>query len=85
LLQELGLAIPRIHDLDDLLDLLLPHDASLNKLRRGLNVVTPYAVDYRYPGLHATSRQTKSALRLAERVRQEIRTRLGIRPRRKSR
>ncbi len=28
LLQELGLAVPRTHELEDLLDLLLPHDAT---------------------------------------------------------
>ena len=29
LLQEIGLAVPRTHKLEDLLDLLLPHDATL--------------------------------------------------------
>ena len=36
LLQEVGLAVPRTHDLEDLLDLLLPHDATLAPLRRAL-------------------------------------------------
>jgi HEPN domain-containing protein len=81
-LQELGQAFPYTHDLDTLLDLLLPYDATLKKLRRGLSLVTQYAVDYRYPGVTATSRQAKSALRLAERARLEIRARLKIHPRR---
>ena len=87
LIQELGLAVPRIHDLEELLDRLLPHDATLRPLRRGLNRMTEYAVDYRYPGLRATTRQVQSALRIANRVRQAIRKRLGLdkrRPRRKA-
>ena len=78
LLQELGKAVPRTHDLDDLLDLLLPHDATLKALRRGLSSVTRYAVEYRYPGLRARTRQMHSALRIAERVRAELRIRLGL-------
>lgn len=75
-LQEFGLVIPRIHDLEDLLHLTLPHDATLGKLTRGMVFLTPFAVDYRYPGESATSRQAKAALRWAQRVRQEIRNRL---------
>ncbi len=83
LLQEFRVPIPRIHDLDDLLDLILPLDPTLQPLRRGLNVLTQYAVDYRYPGMTATSRESTSALRLAENIRKEIRIRLGIRERRR--
>ena len=78
LLQELGLAIPKTHNLNDLLDLLLPHDVTLAPLRRGLKSLIRYAVEYRYPGERATTRQMQSALRVAERVRMEIRTRLGL-------
>jgi HEPN domain-containing protein len=68
LLEELGLAIPHRHILRDLLALLLPH-ASLRPLQRGLKFLTRFAVGIRYPGLSATKRQTRSALRWAERVR----------------
>src|SRR5262249_31241711 len=50
LLQELGVAVPKTHDLEDLLDLLLPHDATLAPLRRVLIGLGRYAVDDRYPG-----------------------------------
>ena len=55
LLQELGLAIPRIHDLADLLELLLAHDATLRRLRRGMDFLTQFAVEYRYPGENASN------------------------------
>jgi hypothetical protein len=66
--------------MEDLLNLLLPHDATLAPLRRGVASLTKYAVEYRYPGLRATTRQMQSALRIAERVRAELRARLGLPP-----
>ena len=56
LLCELGLHIPRIHDLDQLLVLLLPHHALLAHLQRILVSLSHYAVDYRYPGRSASTR-----------------------------
>lgn len=50
LLQNLGAAVPKTHDLRNLLDLLVPHDGTLEKLRRSATSLTRYAVDYRYPG-----------------------------------
>jgi HEPN domain-containing protein len=83
LVQEWGQPVPYSHDLEALLDLLLPHDASLGPLRPGLDGLTEYAVEYRYPGFHATTREARVALRRAERVRVEIRKRLKIRERRR--
>jgi hypothetical protein len=64
--------------LQDLLDLALPLDATLAPLRRGVASLTKYAVEYRYPGMGATTRQMRSALRIVERVRIELRARLGL-------
>jgi HEPN domain-containing protein len=80
LLQELGLVVPRTHELNDILDLLLPHDATLASLRQGLRSLTRYAVSFRYPGVRATTRRMQAALRQAERVRRELRVRLGLPP-----
>jgi hypothetical protein len=77
-MQEIGLAIPRTHNLTDLIDLLLPHDSTLRPFRRGLKTLTRYAVEFRYPGWSATTRQMQSALQKAERIRTEIRSRLGL-------
>ena len=80
LLQQLGQPVPRTHNLEDLLDLLLPHDSTLKSIRRSLISLTDFAVDYRYPGMSGTTRQAKAALRAAERVRNELRQRLGLKP-----
>jgi HEPN domain-containing protein len=84
-LEELALAIPKTHDLDNLLTLLLPHHSSLRSLRRGLVFLTDFAVDTRYPGNNASKRQAASALRWTDRVRATVRALLGIRPRGKRR
>jgi HEPN domain-containing protein len=78
LLQENGAAVPKIHDLEDLLDLLLPYDATLAPLRRGLTSLSRFAVDYRYPGRRASKRQMTAGVRHAEGIRREVRTRLGL-------
>jgi hypothetical protein len=81
---DLNLAIPRTHNLDDLLALLVVHHPSLRSLRRGLIFLTDFAVDFRYPGERATKRQAASALRWAGEARDECRALLGVRaPRRR--
>lgn len=85
LFAERGLAIPRTHNLDDLLGLLLSHHPSLRSLRRGLIFLTDFAVEIRYPGERASKRQAASAVRWAGDVRDACRALLGVRPRRRGR
>lgn len=80
MLIEHGLSFPKTHRLEDLLLLLLPHDASLKNLRRRLVPLTRYAVDYRYPDESATKREAAAALRQATKVREQIRVRLSLPP-----
>jgi HEPN domain-containing protein len=85
MLEELGLTIPRTHELEHLLTLLLPHHAVLRGLQRGLSRLTAFAVDPRYPGDDTTKRQAQGAMRSAEAVRTTCRALLGIRGRRRPR
>jgi HEPN domain-containing protein len=78
LLCELGLHIPRIHDLDKLLVHLLPHHGALAPLKRILVSLSRFAVDYRYPGRSASTRAMHAALSRAERVRLQARAILGL-------
>ena len=78
LLAESGLAMPRTHNLDDLLNLLLPHYPNLRSLRRGLIFLTDFAVDTRYPGESASKRQAVAALRWTLRVREKCGGYLGL-------
>ena len=85
LLQELGLPVPRTHDLLALLFLLVSHHASLRTLRRGLEFLTQFAVGPRYPNYTTRKRQAVAALRWAGRVRDACRAFLGVRPPRRRR
>lgn len=78
LLQELSITAPRTHNLLKLVDLLLPRAPTLRVLRRGARSLRKYAVDYRYPGFRATSRQTRLALLHVDQMRKEIRELLGL-------
>jgi HEPN domain-containing protein len=82
LMAEATLAIPKVHDLGLILNVLLPHHSSLGRFRRGLNFLTGFAVDTRYPGKNARKRQAEAALRWTKRVRKTARSLLGISPRR---
>jgi HEPN domain-containing protein len=78
LLIESGLPVPKTHDLDGLLTLLLPTHRTLRAYRRGLLFLSSFAVEARYPGLNASKRQARAAMRWAERVRRDCRNLLGI-------
>jgi HEPN domain len=60
--------VPKTHELADIIDLLLPGDAKLARLRRKADSLTQYAVDYRYPGEIATKRQMEAALRHVDQI-----------------
>lgn len=80
LLQEAGLPVPHTHNLSDLRELILPHHAEVRPLRRGLDMLTRFAVLPRYPMFDASKRQAQAALRWAVRVRAVCRPLLGLRP-----
>jgi HEPN domain-containing protein len=81
LLHEGGSVVPRTHDLIQLPALLVPRHPTLGPFRRILSRLTRYAVDYRYPGARPDRRKARAALAAAERIRSEVRRRLGLRPR----
>jgi HEPN domain-containing protein len=80
LIEELGLTVPKTHDLERLRGLLTAHAAALRPLKRGMAFLTRFAVETRYPGDDASKRQAEAALRWAARVRTAARTLLGMRP-----
>jgi HEPN domain-containing protein len=85
LLEELGLFIPKTHNLRNLLILVVPHHPTLRSLRRGLNFLTQFAVETRYPGENASKRQAEAALRWSDQMRAAARALLGIRQNRPGR
>src|SRR6266481_47032 len=78
LMEELGISVPKTHDLEALLDELKAHHPSLRSLHRGLLFLADFAVAFRYPGKSASKRQAMAALRWAKRVRAAARAILGL-------
>ncbi|MBI2809005.1 MAG: HEPN domain-containing protein [Planctomycetes bacterium] len=83
LLEEIGQHVPKIHDLDGLLNDLVVHHPQLRSLRRGCLFLSDFAVNARYPGDDATKRQAVAAMRWATKVRAAARQLLNIRERRR--
>jgi len=68
----------KTHDIEALLRLAEKVDDKLPEILREAVILTPYGVDYRYPGEYpeVTIADAKKALRLADCVRAEVRGRL---------
>lgn len=81
LMEEIGLVVPKTHDLDLLVTSLLALHPGLRSLRRGMIFLTDFAVETRYPGKDASKRQAMAALRWVQRTRTKARALLGIRER----
>ncbi len=79
LCQQAGAAVPYTHALLKLRTLLLPYHVEVRPFRRGLDMLTRYAVAPRYRQFKASKRQAAAVLRWAVRVRAVCRPLLGLR------
>lgn len=77
-LVEASVPFPRIHDLEELLDLNLPHQPLWDAFRPILIDLSSYAVGYRYPGNTATHNMAQDAVANCKAVRQAVRAGLGL-------
>ena len=77
-LVEAGLPFPKTHDLEALLNRVLPLEPAWEELRAELQELTNMAVEVRYPGVDADAEDAAVAVKAAERVREAIRTTLKI-------
>ena len=73
---EHGAAFGKIHDLEVLLDACLPAYPLWESLRQDAQVLTQYAVQFRYPGESAERAEAKEAVSAMRRTRDEVRSRL---------
>jgi HEPN domain-containing protein len=69
---------PKTHDIEALLRLAGKTDDKIPEILREAVILTPYGVDYRYPGEYpeVSRSDAERAFRLADRVRAEVRSRL---------
>ena len=75
---ELGIAFPRTHDLEVLLDLSLSAKPLWEAYRPTVVDLTAFAVAFRYPGDSATRNMACKAVKDAGRVRDQIRRDMGM-------
>jgi HEPN domain-containing protein len=80
LLKEASVRVPRTHDLVAIVSL-LPQEFPWRGFKRGLEFLTRFAVETRYPGESASKRQAASSLRWAGKVRDACRTLLDAKGR----
>ena len=77
-LQEANVPIPRTHDLNELLALIVPSQPDWDAWQIDFSAFEPYAVDARYPGYLTTDEKVEHAVQVCTEVRAAIRTVLQL-------
>jgi HEPN domain-containing protein len=77
-LEEGGVSYPKTHDLERLLDLLLPLEPLWSALKQPLIAATNYAVEVRYPSRSTTAFEANALLKTTKRIRGIVRDSLGL-------
>ncbi|MDE0313314.1 MAG: HEPN domain-containing protein [Candidatus Poribacteria bacterium] len=77
-LQEANIPFLKTHDLQELLDLIVPTVSIWQTWKPDFKIISTYAVDSRYPGDSATAENTQHAMQICDEVRQAIRTQLEL-------
>lgn len=70
---ENNVRIPRIHDLEVLLNQLMPLYPTLNKVMHFARILSAMAVEVRYPGMSADEDDAAESLKAAATIRDEVR------------
>lgn len=73
-LQEANIHTPRTHNLQELLDMIVPTLPDWSHWQPDFKRITGYAVDPRYPGDSRTAEDTQHAMHVSDEVRQVVRT-----------
>ena len=79
-LQEANIPFPRTHDLQALLNLIVPVLPAWDAWREDFSKLSEHAVDPRYPGKFATTDETAHAMRICGEVRRAVREQLKLPP-----
>ncbi len=77
-LQEAALLVPRTHNLEELLALIVLTLPTWEHWQHDFKIITEYAVQSRYPGDSATTDNAQHAIHVCETVRQTVRSLLKL-------
>lgn len=72
-LQEAGISFSKTHDLEKLLNDLLPVEPNWNVFRNEAIALTSFAVEFRYPGMKAIKSDAKEAVKHCRLIRKIFR------------
>ena len=78
-LVEASISFPNTHDLSRILDLATPLEPMWDTWRPDLNLLTSFAVEYRYPGTAATKEDARRAYGICRTFRLRLRESLALR------
>jgi len=78
-LVEAGVPYPKTHDLSRILDAVVPLEPMWETWRADLNLLTSFAVEYRYPGESAIKKDAQLAYGICRALRTRLRESLGLR------
>ncbi|MYF99432.1 HEPN domain-containing protein [Candidatus Poribacteria bacterium] len=76
--QESNIPIPRTHNLEDLLNLIISSRPSWGSWKSDFSTLTKHAVDFRYPGRFATAEDAAHAIEICVKVREVVREALKL-------
>ena len=77
-LQEVDIPFSKTHDLETLLDLIVPAVPAWRVWYADFSTISEHAVDSRYPGKFAAATETQHAMKICSAVRQAIRSELKL-------
>lgn len=69
---EMGMRVPRIHDLEALVNLLIDQYPDLERILRYARILSAMAVEVRYPGMSADEDDASESLKAAVVIREAV-------------
>ena len=76
--QEVNISFSKTHDLEELLNLIVPTIPAWHLWQPDFKIITAYAVESRYPGDSATADNTQHAMHICDAARQSVRMQLNL-------
>ena len=77
-LQEVNISFSKTHDLEELLNLIVPTIPAWHLWQPDFKIITAYTVESRCPGDSATADNTQHAMHICDEVRQAVRMQLNL-------
>ena len=74
-----GAKPPRTHDLVELNSRCVEIDPDFKSISDSLHILNPFSTNFRYPGLETDAEEAREAAKHAEKVRDFVREKLGLR------